>query len=249
MRVEFGAGCWLRVRLVLYALSHVLIMPLVIGWLYAAYLPDSVDISYLPLLWLLSLLGGFSFEPARKLPAPAAERAGVDSYSRALGYEPALALAVAVLLVGGAVQALLLRTLHARPAAYAVLAGLLAAGLALYAGAARRPHKARLRQAEKVVSLVMLTSCLAVLVEVYSLGKQLVVCTWRDGGTCAYSRCRPPRRRCSSRYWRACLPPRKACLPAAPASAPLRCLPKRTRCGRHWPVGISRRGRWPCARR
>jgi 4-hydroxybenzoate polyprenyltransferase len=126
---------------------------------------------YLPLLWLLSLLGGFSFELARKLHAPAAERAGVDSYSQALGYGPALALTVAVLLAGGAVQALLLRTLHARPAAYAGLAGLLAAGLALYAGAAHRPLEARLRQAEKVVSLIMLTSYLAVLAEVYGLGK------------------------------------------------------------------------------
>jgi 4-hydroxybenzoate polyprenyltransferase len=126
---------------------------------------------YLPLLWLLSLLGGFSFELARKLHAPAAERAGVDSYSQALGYGPALALTVAVLLAGGVVQALLLHTLHARPATYAGLAGLLAAGLALYAGAAHRPLEARLRQAEKVVSLIMLTSYLAVLAEVYGLGK------------------------------------------------------------------------------
>lgn len=171
MRAEFGVGRWLRARLVLYALSHMLIMPLVIGWIYGAYMVDSFDVSYLPLLLLLSLLGGFSFELARKLHAPAAERAGVDSYSNALGYGPALALTVAVLLAGGAVQALLLRTLHARPAAYAVLALLLAAGLALYTVAARRPHETRLRQAEKVVSLVMLTSYLAVLAEVYGLGK------------------------------------------------------------------------------
>ena len=171
MRAEFGVGRWLRERLVLYALSHMLIMPLVIGWIYGAYLVDSFDVSYLPLLLLLSLLGGFSFELARKLHAPAAERAGVDSYSKAVGYGPALALTVAVLLAGGAVQALLLRTLHARPAAYAVLALLLAAGLALYTVAARRPHEPRLRQAEKVVSLVMLTSYLAVLAEVYGIGK------------------------------------------------------------------------------
>jgi hypothetical protein len=170
MRAEFGVGRWLRARLVLYALSHMLIMPLVIGWLYTAYLPSSFGGAYLPLLLLLSLLGGFSFELARKLHAPVAERAGVDSYSQALGYGPALGLTVAVLLAGGAVQVLLLRTLHARPAAYAGLALLLAAGLALYTVAARRPHEARLRQAEKVVSLVMLTSYLAVLAEVYGLG-------------------------------------------------------------------------------
>jgi hypothetical protein len=172
MRFEFGVGRWLRGRLVLYALSHMLIMPLVIWWIFSAYTHGMpLDTKYLPLLWLLSLLGGFSFELARKLHAPAAERAGVDSYSQALGYGLALALTVGVLLAGGAAQALLLRALHARPAAYAVLAGLLAAGLALYTVAARRPHEACLRQAEKVVSLVMLTSYLAVLAEVYGLGK------------------------------------------------------------------------------
>ena len=172
MCTEFGVGRWLRARLVLYAVSHMLIMPLVIWWIFSAYTHGTpLDTRYLTLLWLLSLLGGFSFELARKLHAPAAERAGVDSYSQALGYGLALALTMAVLLAGGAAQALLLRSLHARPAAYAGLAGLLATGLALYTVAARHPQEARLRQAEKVVSLVMLTSYLAVLAEVYGLGK------------------------------------------------------------------------------
>jgi 4-hydroxybenzoate polyprenyltransferase len=172
MRAEFGVGAWLRKRLVVYALSHMLIMPLVVLWLFSAYAPRlALGGEYLPLLLLLSLLGGFSFELARKLHAPAAERAGVDSYSRALGYGPALSLTVVVVLAGGAVQALLLHGLHARWGAYAVLWLLLASGLALYSTAARRPHEARLRQAEKVVSLVMLTSYLAVLAEAYGIGR------------------------------------------------------------------------------
>jgi 4-hydroxybenzoate polyprenyltransferase len=170
MRAEFGMGRWLRGRLVLYALSHMLIMPLVIAWLFAGYASLVAGALPLALLLLLSLLGGFGFELARKLHAPAAERPGVDSYSQVLGYGPALTLTVAVLLAGGAVQAGLLRFLHGRPGAYALLALVLAAGLALYAAAARRPHEARLRQAEKVVSLMMLTSYLAILAEVYGLG-------------------------------------------------------------------------------
>ncbi|MGI4762393.1 MAG: hypothetical protein ACRYF0_16910 [Janthinobacterium lividum] len=170
MRAEFGVGRWLRGHLVLYALSHMLIMPLVIAWLFAGYSDLIAGSVHLSLLLLLSLLGGFSFELARKLHAPAAERPGIDSYSRALGYRPALGLTVAVLLAGGAVQAALLRLLHGRAGAYAGLALVLAAGLALYAAAARRPHEPRLRQAEKVVSLVMLTSYLAILAEIYGLG-------------------------------------------------------------------------------
>jgi len=170
MRAEFGVGRWLRGHLVLYALSHMLIMPLIITWLYCANSVGFQPGRALGALLLLSLLGGFSFELARKLHAPAAERAGVDSYSRALGYGRALALTVGVLLASGAAQALLLRLLHARPATYAALALLLAAGLALYATAARHPREPRLRQAEKVVSLVMLTSYLAVLAELYSRG-------------------------------------------------------------------------------
>jgi len=170
MRAEFGVGGWLRQRLVAYALSHMLIMPLVIVWLFSAYAPVRAA-AHLPLLVLLSLLGGLGFELARKLHAPAGERADVDSYSRALGYGPALSLTVAVLLAGGAVQALLLHGLHARWLTYAVLWGLLAAGLARYSTAARRPREAHLRQAEKIVSLVLLTSYLAVLAEVYGLGR------------------------------------------------------------------------------
>ncbi|AMR26661.1 hypothetical protein A0257_05765 [Hymenobacter psoromatis] len=170
MRAEFGVGRWLRGHLVLYALSHMLIMPLIITWLYCAGSAAPVFGRAFGALLLLSLLGGFSFELARKLHAPAAERAGVDSYSRALGYGRALALTGSVLLASGAAQALLLRLLHARPATYAALALLLAAGLALYATAARHPREPRLRQAEKVVSLVMLTSYLAVLAELYSRG-------------------------------------------------------------------------------
>jgi hypothetical protein len=170
MRAEFGVGHWLRGRLVLYALSHMLIMPLVIAWLFVSYSNLIAGSIHLSLLLLLSLLGGFSFELARKLHAPTAERLGIDSYSKALGYGPALGLTVAVLLASGAVQAGLLHLLHGRAGAYAVLALVLAAGLALYAVAARRPHEPRLRQAEKVVSLVMLTSYLAILAEVYGLG-------------------------------------------------------------------------------
>ena len=167
MRAEFGVGEWLRRRLVLYAGSHMLIMPLVILWLWLAYAPGTLTTLRLPLLLALSLLGGFAFELARKLHAPDAERDGVDSYSRALGYRPGLAATALVLLAGAATQARLLALLGAGAAAYGVLLGVLLVALALYAVAAQRPREKLLRRAELVVSLFMLTSYLALLAEVY----------------------------------------------------------------------------------
>ncbi|WP_375419331.1 hypothetical protein [uncultured Hymenobacter sp.] len=169
MRAEFFVGGWLRRHLVLYAGSHLLIMPLVILWLWLAYTSGSPSFRgpLLPLLLGLSLLGGLAFELARKLHTPAQERAGVDSYSRALGYGPALAVTALVLLAGAATQARLLAGLGAGAAAYAVLLGLLGLTLLLYAAAARRPRELLLRRAELVVSLFMLTSYLALLAEVY----------------------------------------------------------------------------------
>jgi hypothetical protein len=167
MRAEFGVGQWLRRHLVLYAVSHMLIMPLVILWLWLAYAPGALMSPLLLLLLALSLLGGFAFELARKLHAPAVERAGVDSYSQTLGYGPALAVTALVLLAGAATQARLLAQLGAGKLAYGLLLGLLLVALSLYGVALKRPHEKLLRRAELVVSLFMLTSYLALLAEVY----------------------------------------------------------------------------------
>ena len=142
MRYEFGVPAWLRARLLLYAVSHMLIMPLVIGWLWLAYAPG-------PLFWsagggllaLLSLLGGFAFELARKIKTPGAERSGVDSYSKTLGYGGAIAAVGLVLLGNAAVQARLFSQLAAGPWPFFLLAGLLLITLATYGAALARPRE------------------------------------------------------------------------------------------------------------
>ena len=165
MRYEFGAPAWLRARLVLYAGSHMLIMPLAIGWLWLAYAPAA---SFGPggggLLALLSLLGGFAFELARKTRTPAAERDGVDSYSRVLGYGGAVAAVVLVLLASACAQAQLLARLGAGAGAFGLLAALLLATAAAYGVAWWRPREKLVRAAEKLVSLALLGSYVAVIV-------------------------------------------------------------------------------------
>ena len=168
MRYEFGAPAWLRARLLLYAGTHLLIMPLVIGWLWLAYAPAA---QFGPgggaQLALLSLLGGFAFELARKIRTPAAERAGVDSYSRALGYGGAVAAVLLALLASAGAQAQLLARLHAGAGAFGLLAALLLATAATYGAAWWRPRERLVRAAEKLVSLALLGSYVAVIVSAW----------------------------------------------------------------------------------
>ncbi|RAK62926.1 hypothetical protein DLM85_22260 [Hymenobacter edaphi] len=166
MRYEFFAPQWLRARLVLYALTHLLIMPLIIGWVWAAYAARPLLTLPLLLLGLLSLLGGLAFEIARKIKPAPAERPGVDSYSRTLGYAGAMAAVLLVLLAGTVVQGYLLRLLHARSWPFGLMAALFAATAAAYGLSWRRPAARPLKVAELLVSLFMLTSYVAIIVEI-----------------------------------------------------------------------------------
>lgn len=168
MRYEFFAPRWLRARLVLYALTHLLIMPLLIGWVWSAYAARPLLTLPLLLLGLLSLLGGLAFEIARKIKPAADERAGVDSYSRTLGYGGAIVAVLLVLLAGTVVQAYLLRLLQARAWPFGLMAALFAATLLAYGLSWRRPAAKPLKVAELLVSLFMLTSYVAIIVEIAS---------------------------------------------------------------------------------
>jgi len=164
MRYEFGVPAWLRARLLLYAVSHMLIMPLVISWLWLAYASALLFWSSGGvLLALLSLFGGFAFELARKIKTPANERNGVDSYSKRLGYSGAIGAVVLVLLGNAVVQARLFQQLETGAWPFFLLAGLLLLTVAAYGVALFRPRKKLVRGAELLVSLAMLVSYVAVI--------------------------------------------------------------------------------------
>ncbi|HEX8503843.1 MAG TPA: hypothetical protein VF630_00640 [Hymenobacter sp.] len=161
MRREFFVPFFLTPRLVLYAVGHMLIVPLIILWLWLAYRPLGTPL--LTLLMLLSLLGGFAFELARKTHAPAAERSGLATYSQVLGLRGAV---VVLLLAGCSAQVWLLRQMQAGAWAYAGLAALYLATLALYGAGLARPRETTLRRAELLVSLFILSSYLFLLVQI-----------------------------------------------------------------------------------
>jgi 4-hydroxybenzoate polyprenyltransferase len=166
MRYEFFVSGFLKKRLFLYAFTHMLIMPFVIVWIWSAYAEGLSAGTGLLLLSALSIIGGFSFEIARKIHAPAAERALVDSYSKSLGFKTAIFFVLAFLLTGIAVQFYLLRLLQARTWPYVLLSIFYLGTLFLYTVSIRQPDEKRLRMTEVLVSLFMLISYLSIIIEI-----------------------------------------------------------------------------------
>lgn len=85
MGKEFFIADWLNRHLTWYAVSHMLVMPLIVWWLANLAIPG-VTLS-LPLISLMSLafVSGFCFEITRKTKGPEEERDSIDSYSRIFG--------------------------------------------------------------------------------------------------------------------------------------------------------------------
>ena len=163
MRYEFFVGDWLRKRLLIYALSHMLVMPLIIAWVWLAF-SDVLNVHFVQLA-TLSLLAGFSFEIARKIHAPSAERPTVDSYSQSVGYRFSIVLVLLLLLAGTAVQWQLLRVVAARDWAFVLLSLSYAVTLVMYLRNLTNAREDTLRKAELGVSLFMLISYVSIIVE------------------------------------------------------------------------------------
>ena len=166
MRYEFFVGRYLQKKLVLYALTHMLIMPFVIGWVWSAYVPDYGMTSPFVLLAVLSLLGGFSFEIARKIHAPEAEQDLIDSYSKSMGYATAIVTVLLVLLTSVAVQCYLLITLRAHALSFVVIGLLYLLTLTIYLISLAKPREKTLKVAEMLVSLFMVVGYLSVILVV-----------------------------------------------------------------------------------
>ena len=168
MRYEFFIGEFLNKYLLLYATTHMLVMPFIILWVYTAFHPELEILLPYYILAALSLLSGFSFEIARKIHAPMAEREGVDSYSASVGYPGSIILALVLLLAGVFVQLYLLSLINARSWAYILIGFIFFLALLFYINNFFRPSEKGLRLAEKLVSLFMLASYVSIIIEVHS---------------------------------------------------------------------------------
>jgi hypothetical protein len=139
MLVEFFVPHWLSPRLVIYALSHQIVVPLTAIW--AATFGAGMLVLNAPIGWLCLLVttSGLTFELCRKMHAPDGERDGVDSYTKAMGVTRAPLVALGIMALGTVALIGLIGSLATGPwwipavAAVAVLAvtGPFLAGFAL----------------------------------------------------------------------------------------------------------------------
>lgn len=157
MAREFFVGEWLRPRLLLYALSHMLVMPLIVLWV------GSMALEGAPMPWwglvelgALSFCSGLAFEIVRKIRPPAAERPGILTYSAIFGYRRAPWVVALALLAAVLLNYDLLRQLGQGPGWYLALAVLWLGYLALGLAFVRRPAEASAKRLELGTSLVML---------------------------------------------------------------------------------------------
>lgn len=165
MAKEFFVGEWLSQRLGLYAVSHMIVMPIAMLWMAQIGAGATWIAPGVLMLAALSFLSGGAFEVTRKMRGPEEERAEVQSYTQIMGTSGASVFVFVVLLGSAAVQVGLLWWIFGGAAAWWWYA-LLAAGItpaALTLTKFRREPSAKTRKAnEGSVSLAMLLSYVVV---------------------------------------------------------------------------------------
>jgi 4-hydroxybenzoate polyprenyltransferase len=165
MLKEFFIGEWLARRLLLYAFTHMLSMPLAFLWMAQMGAGDRGLPADVVWVALLGGLIGASLEVGRKLRAPEDERPGVDSYTKVLGTTGAPALAAGFLVAAAAAGAGLLGAAGSgSAAAYLSLALAAGPGVGGAAAFARGPSDGSAKRAEALVGVSLLLLPLALIV-------------------------------------------------------------------------------------
>ena len=166
MGKEFFIGEWLSKRLTIYAVSHMIVMPIAMMWFAQVGAGDQMLPWQLGMLAALSFLSGGSFEVTRKLRGPEEERDEVDSYTKVMGTTGAPAFVFGLLVASAGVQVYLLWWIFAGSVPVGFYP-LLAVGPALSAVTLSKFAKAPSAKARKAnegaVSLAMLLSYVVVI--------------------------------------------------------------------------------------
>jgi hypothetical protein len=129
MGKEFFCGEWLERKLLLYAVSHMVIMPFIVFWFAQLAAPGIQWNGPLIGLSALALLSGFAFEITRKTWGPEEERDTIDSYARILGLKRSVTFISLMVVTMTLLQAYLIWELVTAPLIFGVSAAVL--GLSL----------------------------------------------------------------------------------------------------------------------
>ncbi|MBK8326181.1 MAG: prenyltransferase [Moraxellaceae bacterium] len=110
MGKEFFIADWLTRHLTWYAVSHMMVMPLIVWWLANMALPHTALSLPLQALMSLAFISGFCFEITRKTKGPE-ERDTIESYSRIFGTRGSAVVVMGLLTVMVANQTFLITQL------------------------------------------------------------------------------------------------------------------------------------------
>ena len=108
MLKEFFVGAWLKRNFLIYALSHMLIMPLFALVVYS-FTTGSFPWHAPGWFWVYAFVGNFvtqNWEVSRKIRAPGDEIEGVDSYSKIFGTYGAAYLVIVIRVIDTAIVSL-----------------------------------------------------------------------------------------------------------------------------------------------
>lgn len=158
MGKEFFIAEWLIRHLTWYAVSHMLVMPLIVWWLANMAMPDAPLTPALQALMSLAFISGFCFEITRKTKAPDEERDSIESYSRIFGTQGSAMVVMGLLTAMVLNQVCLINLLTPTFPAWsaAVLAVFYALGMAQLVKFTQSPSVKGREKNEAVVALTML---------------------------------------------------------------------------------------------
>lgn len=167
MGKEFFIAEWLNRHLTWYAVSHMLVMPLIVWWLANLAVPGTALTRELQVMMLLAFISGFCFEITRKTKGPEEERDTVESYSRIFGTRGSTFVVIALLTAMVLNQVWLIQMLAGHMLWWAVLAlaAFYALSLRQLTTFLRTPTAAGREKNETMVALTMLAGY-AVLISV-----------------------------------------------------------------------------------
>jgi len=169
MGAEFFCGEWLEKRLTLYALSHMLIMPLIVYWLANLAVPGVELSASLIIMMVLAFVSGFCFEITRKTRGPEEERDTVDSYSRIFGTKGSAYVVIGLIFGMLATQVALIHFVGATPVwAYGIaLVAMFSLSVSQVVKFIKEPTLKGREKNEAAVAINMLAGYLIVMIAVF----------------------------------------------------------------------------------